>query len=114
MRGQTIGFLPDQVPAEGDGVYAPFFGQPAYTITLVQRMQSLRQTPIFTVGLERLDNAQGYRFHVVPMTSPLSEDPIQAATEMNQALEAMIRRMPSQYLWGYNRYKTPRPTKTSP
>lgn len=108
MRGHTIGFLPDQVPAEGDGVYAPFFGQPAYTITLVQRMQSLRQTPIFTVGLERLDHAQGYRFHVIPMEAPLSEDPVQAATEMNQALETMIRRMPTQYLWGYNRYKTPR------
>lgn len=113
MRGHTIGFLPDQVPAEGDGVYAPFFGQPAYTITLVQRMQSLKQSPIFTVGLERLDNAQGYRFHVVPMQGLLSEDPVQAATEMNAALEAMIRRMPSQYLWGYNRYKTPRAAKTS-
>ncbi len=113
MRGQTIGFLPDQVPAEGDGVYAPFFGQPAYTITLVQRMQSLRQTPIFTVGLERLPNARGYHFHVEPMTAPLSEDPIVAATEMNAALETMIRRMPNQYLWGYNRYKTPRPAGTS-
>ena len=114
MRGHTIGFLPDQVPTQGDGVYAPFFGRPAYTITLVQRMQALQQTPIFTVGLERLDHAQGYKFHVVPMTSPLSEDPIQAATEMNQALEAMIRRMPSQYLWGYNRYKTPRTSRTTP
>ncbi len=111
MRGQTIGFLPDQVPADGDGVYAPFFGQPAYTITLVQRMQSLRQTPIFTVGLERLDHGRGYHFHVVPMLNPLSEDPVTAATEMNAALEEMIRRMPSQYLWGYNRYKTPRPVK---
>lgn len=111
MRGQTIGFLPDQVPADGDGVYAPFFGQPAYTITLVQRMQSLRQTPIFTVGLERLDHGRGYHFHVVPMLNPLSEDPVTAATEMNAALEEMIRRMPSQYLWGYNRYKTPRPAK---
>ena len=54
MRGQTVGFLPDQVPTAGDGVFAPFFGQPAYTLTLVQRMQSLRQSPIFTVGLERL------------------------------------------------------------
>lgn len=114
MRGHTIGFLPDQVPADGDGVYAPFFGQPAYTITLVQRMQSLRQTPIFTVGLERLDHAQGYRLHVIPMTSPLSEDPVKAATEMNSALEAMIRRMPCQYLWGYNRYKTPRPARSGP
>ena len=112
MRGHTIGFLPDQVPAEGDGVYAPFFGQPAYTITLVQRMQSLRQSPIFTVGLERLDHAQGYRLHVIPMKAPLSEDPVQAATEMNQALETMIRRMPTQYLWGYNRYKTPRPGRS--
>lgn len=112
MRGQTIGFLPDQVPAEGDGVYAPFFGQPAYTITLVQRMQAIRQTPIFTVGLERLDHARGYHFHVVPMAAPLSEDPAIAAVEMNAALEDMIRRMPSQYLWGYNRYKNPRPAKT--
>ena len=111
LRGHTIGFLPDQVPADGDGVYAPFFGQPAYTITLVQRMQSMRQTPIFTVGLERLDNAQGYRLHVIPMAEPLSEDPVLAATQMNQALETMIRRMPSQYLWGYNRYKKPRPAK---
>ena len=113
MRGNTIGFLPDQVPAEGDGVYAPFFGQPAYTITLVQRMQSIRQTPIFTVGLERLNNAKGYRLHVIPMTAPLSEDPILAATEMNAALEAMIRRMPTQYLWGYGRYKTPRTDRSA-
>lgn len=112
MRGQTIGFLPDQVPAEGDGVYAPFFGQPAYTITLVQRMQAVRQTPIFTVGLERLDRARGYHFHIVPMAAPLSEDPTTAAAEMNAALEDMIRRMPAQYLWGYNRYKKPRSAKT--
>ena len=112
MRGHTIGVLPDQVPTNGNGVYAPFFGQPAYTATLVQRMQSIRQTPIFTVGLERLDNAKGYRLHVIPMTAPLSEDPTLAATEMNAALEEMIRRMPTQYLWGYNRYKTP-PTDKS-
>jgi len=113
MRGQTIGFLPDQVPADGDGVYAPFFGQPAYTITLVQRLQSLRQTPIFTVALARLDRGRGYHFHVEPMTAPLSADPVLAATEMNAALERMIRRMPNQYLWGYNRYKTPRPAGTT-
>ena len=107
MRGQTVGFLPDQVPTAGDGVFAPFFGQPAYTLTLVQRMQSLRQSPIFTVGLERLDDGKGYHLHVIPMTSPLSEDPAIAAAEMNAALEAMIRRMPTQYLWGYNRYKIP-------
>jgi KDO2-lipid IV(A) lauroyltransferase len=101
------------VPALGDGVYAPFFGKDAYTITLVQRMQTVRNSPIFTVGLERLPNGKGYYFHVVPMNEPLPENPEAAAAQMNEALEAMIRKMPTQYLWGYNRYKQPRASKTS-
>lgn len=112
LKGQTIGFLPDQVPAMGDGVYAPFFGKDAYTITLVQRMQAIRQSPIFTVGLERLAKGKGYYFHVVPMKEMLSEIPEIAAAQMNRALEDMIRKMPTQYLWGYNRYKNPRAPKT--
>lgn len=113
LKGETIGFLPDQVPALGDGVYAPFFGKDVYTITLVQRMQAIRNSPIFTVGLERLPNGRGYHFHVVPMTEALSESPELAAAQINAALEQMIRKMPMQYLWGYNRYKTPRPDRAS-
>lgn len=113
IKGDTIGFLPDQVPALGDGVYAPFFGKDAYTITLVQRMQAIRNSPIFTVGLERLPSGRGYHFHIVPMTEALSESPELAAAQMNAALEQMIRKMPMQYLWGYNRYKTPRPDRAS-
>jgi KDO2-lipid IV(A) lauroyltransferase len=113
LKGHTVGFLPDQVPALGDGVYAPFFGKDAYTITLVQRMQAVRQSPIFTVGLERLPNGKGYYFHVVPLLEPLSDEPVLAATQMNAALEDMIRKMPSQYLWGYNRYKNPRAPKSA-
>lgn len=112
LKGQTIGFLPDQVPAFGDGVYAPFFGQDAYTVTLVQRMQTIRKSPVFTVGLERLPKGEGFYFHIEPMDEMLSEDPKIAASQMNAALEMMIRKMPTQYLWGYNRYKTPRPQTT--
>jgi KDO2-lipid IV(A) lauroyltransferase len=113
IKGETIGFLPDQVPALGDGVYAPFFGKDAYTITLVQRMQAIRNSPIFTVGLERLPKGKGYHFHIVPMTQALPESPALAAAQINAALEQMVRKMPMQYLWGYNRYKTPRPDRAS-
>ncbi len=113
IKGETIGFLPDQVPASGDGVYAPFFGKDAYTITLVQRMQAIRNSPIFTVGLERLPKGKGYRFHIVPMSQALPESPELAAAQINAALEQMVRKMPMQYLWGYNRYKTPRPDRAS-
>jgi KDO2-lipid IV(A) lauroyltransferase len=107
LKGQTVGILPDQVPVLGEGVWAPFFGRPAYTMTLVQRLQTLTGAKIFVLGAERLGIAKGYRMHIMPMDEPLSEDPVKAATEINRAMEAMIRMAPSQYLWGYNRYKQP-------
>lgn len=107
LKGQTVGILPDQVPIMGEGVWAPFFGRPAYTMTLVQRLQSLTGAKIFVLGVERLGIAKGYRMHIDPMDEPLSEDPVLAATQINSAMEAMIQKAPTQYLWGYNRYKQP-------
>jgi hypothetical protein len=36
--GGYTGILPDQVPPLGQGVWAPFFGRPAYTMTLLSRL----------------------------------------------------------------------------
>ena len=33
---------------------------------------------------------------------------------LNRALEDLVRECPGQYLWGYNRYKTPRGAKPKP
>ena len=47
-RGEAVGLLPDQVPPEGMGVWVPFFGKPAYTMTLAARDAEGRQrlTPL--------------------------------------------------------------------
>jgi KDO2-lipid IV(A) lauroyltransferase len=37
-RGECVGLLPDQVPPDGMGVWAPFFGRRAYTMTLAARL----------------------------------------------------------------------------
>jgi Kdo2-lipid IVA lauroyltransferase/acyltransferase len=37
-RGEAIGILPDQIPAEGEGEWANFFGKPAYTMTLASKV----------------------------------------------------------------------------
>ncbi|HBT32152.1 MAG TPA: lysophospholipid acyltransferase family protein [Pusillimonas sp.] len=112
LRGHTVGILPDQVPVSGEGVWAPFFGKPAYTMTLVQRLQSLTGATIFILGAERNRIGQGYKMHVKEMTSPLPDNPVEAATVINAEMEGVIRMMPTQYLWGYNRYRQPR-TKPS-
>ena len=114
-RGETVGMLPDQVPPEGMGVWVPFFGQPAYTMTLAARLvQQTGATPLL-IWAERLPRGAGYVVRVSALEEPLpaagGDDTAwqhAAATAMNRNMERMILAKPSQYLWGYHRYKNPR------
>ncbi len=108
-RGEAVGLLPDQVPPAGMGVWAPFFGQPAYTMTLAARLvQQTGATPLLAWG-ERLARGKGFVVRLAPLGEALpADDPAGAAAVVNRALEGLIRQAPQQYLWGYNRYKAPR------
>lgn len=112
-RGEAVGLLPDQVPPEGLGVWAPFFGRPAYTMTLAARLAQQPGVQVLLAWGERLPWGRGYVVHVQPwaqvMHEPLAADAAQAAAQINRAMEALIGRCPRQYLWGYARYKAPRP-----
>jgi KDO2-lipid IV(A) lauroyltransferase len=44
----------------------------------------------------------------------LPEDATQAATRINAAVERLIAVAPTQYLWGYNRYKHPKGADAPP
>ncbi|UTH75102.1 lysophospholipid acyltransferase family protein [Chromobacterium sp. IIBBL 290-4] len=105
--GEATIILPDQVPGNGEGVWAPFFDQPAYTMTLVPRLAQMSGvTTLFFVG-ERLPRGQGFVVHIQPLTQPFSGDKEADCALMNAQVENLIRRFPSQYLWSYNRYKCP-------
>ena len=110
-RGECVGLLPDQVPPEGMGVWVPFFGKPAYTMTLAARLvQQTGAVPLLIWG-ERLARGAGYTVHVSELGEALPRsDATQAesAAIINRAMERLILRCPQQYLWGYHRYKTPR------
>ena len=106
-RGHTAGILPDQVPSQGDGVWAPFFGRPAYTMTLPARLAHSARARVVLVFCERLRGGR-YIVHYAPLKPPLTGVPAQDAAAINRALEQLIRRRPTQYLWGYARYKAPR------
>ncbi len=104
--GATI-LLPDQVPGTGEGEWVEFFGRPAYTMTLVGRLQQASDAAIVFYFAERLPNGEGYVVHFRPMVDPLPLDRREAALIVNREVEALVRMCPSQYLWGYNRYKRP-------
>ena len=115
-RGEAVGVLPDQVPPEGMGVWAPFYGRPAYTMTLAARLVQQTGAALLLIWAERLPAGQGFRVHVSPPSQPL---PIEAADDqalqlscaaaVNLEMQRLIGQRPGQYLWSYHRYKQPRP-----
>ncbi len=107
-QGQTLGLLPDQVPPLGLGLWAPFWGRDAYTMTLAARLAlQSGACPVLTWG-ERLPWGRGYLVHYQPLAEELAADVQVAAEQINQAMEALIRQCPQQYLWSYDRFKQPR------
>jgi KDO2-lipid IV(A) lauroyltransferase len=108
--GGVVGMLPDQVPPQGMGVWAPFFGRPAYTMTLASRLARQAGATVGVLWCERLPQGAGYvvRVEAVDQQAVTAADEVAAATAVNGIMEGVVRRCPQQYLWGYHRYKAPR------
>ena len=106
-RGGCSIVLPDQVPGQGDGEWVEFFGRPAYTMTLVARLQEASNAALVFCYAERLPLGEGFALHLLPLDEPLPEDRRAAARLVNAMVEKLVAACPSQYLWGYNRYKRP-------
>ena len=106
-RGGNIIILPDQVPGQGDGVWANFFGKPAYTMTLLPRLALSTNAVVLFFFAERLPKGAGYRVHIQSMPEAFSDNRDVAARQTNAMVEKLIARAPAQYLWAYNRYKHP-------
>jgi len=109
---QAVALLTDQVPPEGLGVWAPFFGKPAYTMTLAARLALRSGAAVLPVSCERLPKGRGYIVKIwPPLDTGVGVDKpnlLDVVTRINQAIEAIVTSQPGQYLWGYGRYKTPR------
>lgn len=104
-QGEVIGILPDQVPGNGEGEWVPFFGRPAYTMTLVSRLIEKSDAPVVMCHAERLPDGQGYDVYFSPLEFDRSHP---FAPQINRAVESVVKQCPAQYLWSYNRYKIPR------
>lgn len=112
-KGQMVGMLPDQAPKTGEGVWLDFFGRPAYTMTLAARLTETGAVSLLTWG-ERLPQGRGYRIHFQPPGQPFAGNTQERAQQINHEVEALVCQCPTQYLWGYNRYKRPRGAEAPP
>lgn len=99
-----VGILPDQVPQKGSGVFAPFFGVSAYTMTLAHQLALKTNAKVFVGSAFQIKN--GYSVKIVPVEPDFySDDEEESATSLNQTIESLIRLYPEQYQWEYKRFK---------
>jgi len=126
-HGGMTALLPDQVPPMGQGVWLKFLGQEAYTMTLAMKLAHQTKSLVVMGWCERLPRGQ-FKGHFAPLNdSQIAqetvslEDPVLkskahfdielACQAMNDAIEHMVKKHSSQYLWAYARFKQPRVLK---
>ena len=101
--GGVAGILPDQQPKAGDGEFAPFFGKPALTMSLLTRLAARTGATVLLCYCESVRN--GFALHVEPAPDGIDDpDPQVSVAALNAGVERIARRDPAQYQWTYKRY----------
>ena len=108
-KGELIVILPDQQPKTargGGGVFAPFFGVPALTMTLVNRFARKTGAPVYFISFVRTGGKPEYKVigHLAG-DAIADRDAVVAATELNAGVERLARQYPAQYQWPYRRFR---------
>ncbi|KLJ00120.1 lauroyl acyltransferase [Luteimonas sp. FCS-9] len=104
--GGVTGILPDQQPKAGDGEFAPFFGLPALTMTLVPRLAERTGATVLYAYCERIGDGPGFALRIEPAPDGIADaDVLHATAVLNAGVEHIARRDPAQYQWTYKRYK---------
>ena len=112
-RGEIVGILPDQVPPPSGGEFATFFGRPALTMTLFNRLQQKTGARVL-VGVAVRSGA-GFHVHIIEPDPEIYAKDMPAALEgLNASIEKIVREYPEQYQWEYKRFKRQPAGGTSP
>ncbi|HSD17517.1 MAG TPA: lauroyl acyltransferase [Thermomonas sp.] len=107
QKGGVVAILPDQQPKAGEGEFAPFFGKPALTMTLLGRLASHSGARVLFAWCERLPGSSPPRFalHIEAAPAAIGDaDPATSVAALNAGVEAIARRDFAQYQWTYKRY----------
>tara|TARA_B100000780_G_scaffold76151_1_gene51340 strand:+ start:3087 stop:3926 length:840 start_codon:yes stop_codon:yes gene_type:complete len=99
-KNKVIIMASDQVPQDGMGEYANFFGREAYTTTLIPSLANKTRKPLLYIGLF---SASENSLKISCKEAP-EETSIQS---MNKTMQEMILNCPEDYSWEYKRFKKP-------
>ena len=103
-RGESTLILPDQQPPPSGGEFAPFYGIPARTMTLIYNLiQRSGCRAIFGAAL-RVEG--GWELHFIPAEEAIySADQGESLAALNRGVAQVVALDPKQYQWEYKRFR---------
>lgn len=103
--GELVVVLPDQVPQQSLGSFAPFFGEMTLTMNLVTNLIQRTGAKAVCCFCKRQPDGK-YEFRTVPADEDIySSDSATALAALNKSVERCVMDCPEQYQWHYKRYK---------
>ena len=104
-NGRPFYYLPDLDHGLKDGIFAPFFGVPAATITGLSRIARATGAVVVPIIIRQQDGGYIARFY--PAWEDFPSGDVEADTRrMNAFIEDRVRELPAQYFWLHRRFKT--------
>ena len=105
--GYSIAIMVDQ--RLGEGLSVPFFNQNAKTTTLPAQLALKFKCKLVPIHIERVNEINFemtvYKPYEIKNTGNINKDTYDITLEINQTIEKMINKNPSQWLWSHNRWK---------
>ena len=106
-NGYSIALMVDQRVGEGPRI--SFFNQPAQTTTIPAQLALKYDCQLVPVSLERKENVNFemtiHKPYKIQKTGDEEKDTKEITLQINQIIEKIIAKNPSQWLWSHNRWK---------
>ena len=103
-RGELTAILPDQQPPAVSGDFAPIFGVPARTMTLVYNL--LQRSGSQAIFCTALRVPGGWKMVFMAASDDIyNGDQTTSLQAMNQGVESIVALAPDQYQWEYKRFR---------
>jgi lauroyl-KDO2-lipid IV(A) myristoyltransferase len=103
--GYLFYYMPDEDLGPDKSVFAPFFGEPAATLTALAKLARLCGAVVVPFMAYHRNGRYVAKLFPALENYPTGDD-VADATRMNQALETMIRLDPAQYVWSLRLFQT--------
>lgn len=103
-QGEMVAILPDQVPIPGGGDFTPFFGNDAYTMTLISRLIQKTGAKALLIYAKRTE--KGFKIVIKEPNSDIyAEHMPTSLAGLNKTIEEAAKDNPEQYQWEYKRFR---------